>query len=43
MTFRECALLVGFCHVVEYVAAAAGVEIAAVEGAIAVDAEGFRV
>lgn len=41
MTFRECGFLVGFCHVVKYVTTAAGFEITAVEGAIAVDAD-FR-
>lgn len=39
MTFRECGLIVGLCNVVEYAAAAVGAEVAAVVGAVALDAE----
>lgn len=39
MAFRECGLIVGFCNVAEYAAAAVGAEVAAVVGAVALDAE----
>ena len=39
MAFRKCGLIVGFCNVAEYAAAAVGTEVAAVVGAVALDAE----